>query len=282
LPFDLLIDLHLHTTVSDGRCTPRELVVRVRDAGISVMAVTDHDTVGGVAEVLAHAAANGILAIPGIEITAVEHERDVHILGYFFDPEHAALSEFLAAQRAIRVERVRAIGERLAALGMPVDLDPVLSEGRAQTARSIGRPRVARLMVAAGYVADTREAFDAWLGRGCPAFVPRAGAPIEDVISIVHRAGGLVSLAHPGRTHIDARLEALAANGLDALEVYHSDHDLAGVSKYAEVAGHLGLLITGGSDFHGDPSHGIEPGGASLPAADWARLYDARDRHARR
>jgi 3',5'-nucleoside bisphosphate phosphatase len=277
-----MIDLHLHTTVSDGRCTPGELVQRVRDAGVSVMAVTDHDTVGGVADVQALAAANGMLAIPGIEITAVEHERDVHILGYFFDPEHAALAEFLAAQRAIRLDRVRAIGERLAALGMPVDLDSVLAEGGIQNGRSIGRPRVARVMVDAGYVGDTREAFDKWLGRGCPAFVARAGAPIEEVIAIVHRAGGLVSLAHPGRTHIDARLEPLAAAGLDALEVYHSDHDAGAVSRYGEIARHLGLLVTGGSDFHGDPSHGIQPGGASLPPAEWARLFDARNRHARR
>ena len=276
-----MIDLHLHTTVSDGRDSPRQLVDRARDAGVSIMAVTDHDTVGAVADVAAAAAANGMLAIPGIEITAVEHERDVHVLGYFFDPDHGALTEFLAAQRAIRIARVRAIGERLAALGLPVDLDPILAPDSANSGRSIGRPKVARAMIEAGHVANTREAFDKWLGRGCPAFVPRAGAAVEDVIGIIHRAGGLISLAHPGRTQIDMRIEALAASGLDAIEVYHSDHDAAAVARYRDLARDLGLLVTGGSDYHGDPSYGIEPGGASLPPADWARLYDARERHGR-
>ena len=274
------VDLHLHTTVSDGRCTPRELVDRARGAGVTVMAVTDHDTVGAVADVRAHADACGMLAIAGIEITAVEDERDVHMLGYFFDPTNAALEEFLAAQRVTRIARVRAIGERLAALGMPVDLHAVLTESSMQSGRSIGRPKVARAMIDAGYVADTREAFDTWLGRGCPAFVPRAGALPEDVIAIVHRAGGIVSLAHPGRTSIDTRIEALRAAGLDALEVYHSNHDAAAVDRYSRVARDLGLLVTGGSDFHGDPAYGIEPGGTSLPHDEWERLFAARDRHA--
>jgi predicted metal-dependent phosphoesterase TrpH len=274
-----LIDLHLHTTVSDGRCTPRELVERASAAGLSVIAVTDHDTVAGVPEVQAHCNALGILAIAGIEITAVDGHRDVHMLGYFLDPANATLGEFLAAARAIRVARVEAIGERLAALGMPVDLRPLLEEARRQTGRSIGRPKVARAMIDAGYVADTREAFDQWLGRGCPAFIPRTGAAPEDVIAIVHRAGGIVSLAHPGRTGIDGRIEGLRNAGLDALEVYHSDHDSAAVTHYAQVARDLGLLRTGGSDFHGDPSHGVELGAASLPREEWEHLFAARDRH---
>jgi predicted metal-dependent phosphoesterase TrpH len=275
-----VIDLHLHTTASDGRCTPRELVDRARLAGVSVLAVTDHDTVAGVAEARAHAASTGVLAIAGIEITAVEDQRDVHMLAYFFDPDNETLETFLAAQRAIRVARVQAIGERLTALGMPVDLNPVLADARNASSRSIGRPKVARAMIDAGYVADTREAFDRWLGRGCPAFVARAGAPPEEVISIVHRAGGLVSLAHPGRTQIDTRLDAYRAAGLDALEVYHSDHDAAAVAHYSDLARRLGLLTTGGSDFHGDPAYGIEPGSSSLPAAEWTHLVAARDRHA--
>ena len=275
-----MIDLHLHSTASDGRCTPRELVDRARAAGVSVMAVTDHDTVAAVAEVGTYAASTGLTAITGIEITAVEDQRDVHMLAYFFDPDNETLDAFLAAQRAIRVARVQAIGDRLAALGMPVDLSGVLADAGAGSSRSIGRPKVARAMIEAGYVADTREAFDKWLARGCPAFIARAGAPPEEVMTIVHRAGGLVSLAHPGRTQIDTRLEALRAAGLDALEVYHSDHDASAVAHYSDVARRLGLLATGGSDFHGDPVYGLEPGSSSLPAADWTHLLAARDRHA--
>ena len=267
-----MIDLHLHTTASDGRCSPRELVDAARHAGVTVMAVTDHDTVAGIAEVHSHAAAREMVAITGIEITAVDEQRDVHMLGYFFDPAHGALAEFLTEQRAVRLARVEAIGARLAALGMPVDLQPVLAEARVHSGRSIGRPKVARAMIDAGYVADTREAFDKWLGRGCPAFVARTGAPPEEVIAIVHRAGGLVSLAHPGRTRIDDRIEPLRAAGLDAIEVYHSDHDAAAVARYTAFARTLGLLVTGGSDFHGEPVHGIQPGNAHLPRDHWEAL----------
>jgi predicted metal-dependent phosphoesterase TrpH len=135
-------------------------------------------------------------------------------------------------------------------------------------------------MVAAGYVASTREAFDRWLGRDQPAFVPRSGPSPEAVIATIHRAGGLASLAHPGRTLIDARIPALRDAGLDALEAYHSDHDAAAADRYRRMADGLGLLITGGSDYHGDPSHGVSIGGSTLPPEAWQRLHAARHRHA--
>jgi 3',5'-nucleoside bisphosphate phosphatase len=275
-----LVDLHLHTTASDGRCTPEELVARAAAAGVTIMAATDHDTTAGIADVRAHAERRGILSIPGIEITAVAGGRDVHMLGYFFDPAHAALGEFLAAQRATRVARIRTIAERLAGLGMPIDVEPLLAEAARQTGKSIGRPKVARAMVDAGYVSDLREAFDKWLTPGCPAFIERAGASPEEVIATVHRAGGLVSLAHPGRTRIDERITALCAAGLDAIEVYHSDHDAAAIERYGRLARELGVLVSGGSDFHGDPAHGFEPGQSTLPPPEWERLYAALDRHA--
>jgi predicted metal-dependent phosphoesterase TrpH len=277
-----LVDLHLHTTASDGRCTPAELVARAAAAGVTVMAATDHDTTAGIADVRAHAERRGILAVPGIEITAVEDGRDVHMLGYFFEPANPALDEFLAVQRATRVARISAIAERLASLGMPIDVGPLLADAARQKGQSIGRPKVARAMIDAGYVADTREAFDIWLGRGGPAFVERAGPTPEDVISILHRAGGLVSLAHPGRSDMDVRLPALRDAGLDAIEVYHSDHDAIAVARYERVARDLGVLVSGGSDFHGDPAHGMEPGGSTLPVREWERLYAERHRHAAR
>ena len=171
-----MIDLHLHTTASDGRCTPRELVERAARGGVLVMAVTDHDTAAAVAEVRAEARERGIEAISGIEITAVENGRDLHILGYFFDPLNQPLAAFLTTQRAARVARVEAIGARLAALGVPVDVEPLLEQAKQESGRSIGRPQVARAMVDAGHVADTQEAFDRWLGGGRPGFVPRDGS----------------------------------------------------------------------------------------------------------
>lgn len=270
-----MVDLHLHTTASDGRCTPTELFERAAAAGVTAMAVTDHDTTAAVAEVQALAQARGIEAISGIEITAVEADRDVHILGYFIDQDNAQLAAFLSRQRAQRIARVEAVCERLAQLGMPLDMHALLAQARESGGRSIGRPQIARAMVAAGHVADTREAFDKWLATGRPAFVPRPGAPPEEVITMVRGAGGLTSLAHPGQTAIDARIPAYCLAGLDAIEVYHPDHDTASTERYRQLASRLMVLITGGSDFHGDPSHGLAPGSVTLPADAWLRFRAA-------
>lgn len=270
-----MIDLHLHTTASDGRCSPRQLVDRAAKAGVTVMAVTDHDTTAAVVEVRGLAAALGIEAIAGIEITAVEDGRDIHILGYFIDPANVQLAAFLLRQRNQRIARVKAIGDRLALLGMPVDVIPLIKKARDEGGSSVGRPQIARAMIAAGYVRDSREAFDQWLATGRPAFMPRAGAPPDEVIRMIHGAGGLASLAHPGQTGVDTRIPIYLAAGLDALEVYHPDHDEAATERYRTLAGRVGVLVTGGSDFHGDPSHGWEPGAVTLPAAAWQRLCDA-------
>jgi 3',5'-nucleoside bisphosphate phosphatase len=274
-----MTDLHMHTTASDGRCTPRELVDRVAAAGITVMAVTDHDTTAAVAEVQALAKAGGIEAHAGIEITAVEDGRDIHMLGYFLNPAEPRLIEFLRVQRETRVKRVHEIAAKLAELGVPIDLQALLDEAQRNVGRSIGRPQVARALQRAGHVADTREAFERFLSNDGPAFVSRPGSSPEVVISLIHRAGGVASLAHPGRTRIDSRIKPLSLAGLDAIEVYHSDHDQAAIERYHRMASELGLLMTGGSDFHGDPAHGIEPGASTLPPAEWERLSAARSRH---
>jgi predicted metal-dependent phosphoesterase TrpH len=277
-----MIDLHLHTTASDGRFTPTQLVDGAAAAGLRAMAVTDHDTTAAVGDVQMLARSHSIDVISGIEITAIDAGRDVHVLGYFIEPAHAGLSAFLARQRAARVARVEAIGDRLAALGVPIDLEPLMADVRQQTGRSIGRPQVARAMVEAGHVADTSEAFDRWLGRGLPAFIPRQGADSERVIAIIHEARGIASIAHPGKSVTDERIRSLRDHGLDALEAFHPDHDPALVEHYVTLAGSLGLLMTGGSDFHGDPSHGSSLGSVTLPEPEWQRLTARRRRHGSR
>lgn len=271
-----MIDLHLHTTASDGRMAPAELVDEAACAGLSVMAVTDHDTVAAVDEVRALAAARGIEAVPGIEVTAVHEGRDVHLLGYFIDAADRAFAAFLAHQRRARIDRARRMASRLAGLGLPIDIERLLA---ARQERPVGRPQIAQAMMAAGYVADLAQAFDDWLAEGRPAFVPRAGADPPGVIEAIHRAGGLASLAHPGRTNVDAHIEAWCTAGLDALEAYHPDHDAETRVRYARLAERLGLLVTGGSDYHADPGRAVEPGCATLPPADWERLSAARARH---
>ena len=276
-----MIDLHLHTTASDGRLTPTALVGRVAGVGIRVLAITDHDTTDGIEEAAAEADRHGVLLIPGIEITAVDRGRDVHVLGYFFDRRESELARFLVAQRTTRIQRIAEMAARLEQLGLPVDVGPILDAAQRHNSKSIGRPRLARAMIDAGYVATTREAFDTWLGQGRPAFVERTGPSPRAVIDIVHRARGIVSLAHPGRTRIDDQIPALRDAGLDALEAYHSDHDASASKFYVAMAERLGLLVTGGSDFHGDPSHGVEPGAATLPEREWTMLLGASGKHGR-
>jgi hypothetical protein len=273
------IDLHTHTTASDGRCSPQELVRRAAAGGVTCLAVTDHDTTSATAEVAALAALSGIDAIPGIEITAVENGGDVHVLGYFADTADEELQRFLAAQRNHRITRVEEIAARLASLGKPIDVAALVADARAHSMRSIGRPQIARAMIDAGHVASLDQAFAQWLGRDCPGFVPRTGASPEAVIDTIHAARGLASLAHPGRTRLDARLPALREAGLDALEAFHSDHGEEERARYVAVAQTLGLLVTGGSDFHGDPTKPITPGSTSLPPEYWPALLGAQPRH---
>ena len=270
------IDLHLHTTASDGRCSPAELVERAARAGLSVLAVTDHDTTAALAQVDHAARGCGICAVAGIEVTAIEAGRDLHILGYLFNPEHDGLAALLKRQRAARVARIGAISERLASHGVPIDVGSMLAQADHGGGQSIGRPQVARAMIAAGHVTTTQEAFDRWLVRGRPGFVPREGPAAEAVIDVIHEAGGIASLAHPGQHDLGPRIPELAAAGLDAIEAFHPDHDAAVTGEYVTIAHRLNLLLTGGSDFHGDPDHGLEPGSVTLPRAEWTRVAARR------
>jgi predicted metal-dependent phosphoesterase TrpH len=268
-----LIDLHLHTTASDGLLQPSGLVSRAAACGLRTISVTDHDTCAGFAEADDAARQHGLRLICGVEITAVEEGRDVHMLAYFVDPESAALIEFLRSQRAQRVERVRQIAERLAALGHAIDVEGLQTTGN----RSIGRPQLADALVRAGHACDRDDAFDRWLGAGRPAFVPRRGPAPEAVLAVVRDAGGLVSLAHPGLTAMDHLIPRLAAAGLQALEVRHSDHDRATEDRYRHLAAELGLAVSGGSDYHGDVGHrAASLGRVTLAPEDFAALEARR------
>jgi len=221
-----------------------------------VLSVTDHDTVAACATAAGACAVARIEFVPGIEITAVRGDLDVHTLGYFLDPESPALAAFLTAQRLDRIDRVRAMADLLIAHGMALDVDAILQPAYDDPSMSAGRPWLARALVAAGYVTTTSDAFERWLGHGRPAFVPRSGPSPESVIAKIHEAGGLASIAHPGLLGHDEWLAEFVDAGVDALEVYHTDHDAAATSRYLALAGQFGVAITGGSDYHGDPSHG--------------------------
>ena len=270
-----VIDLHLHTTASDGLLPPAALVGRAASAGLTIISITDHDTVAGLREASATAVPLGVRVVAGIEATAVEQGRDVHILGYFLEPDATALASFLGAQRADRVRRVREMAGRLEAMGCNVDVDAVLAT--ASGTRSLGRPALADALVAAGHAVDRQDAFARWLGAGRPAFVPRRGVSGAEAIDIIHRAGGIAALAHPVLLADDEMIPRLAADGLDALEVWHADHDEQARQHYAAIARRLDLAMSGGSDFHGDGGHhAVALGLVTLPPDEFAHLESRR------
>jgi predicted metal-dependent phosphoesterase TrpH len=274
-----VIDLHTHSTASDGRCTPRELVGRAVAVGVRTLGLTDHDTVAGCAEAQSACVEAGVQFVPGIEVTTIVGgsaiPKDVHVLGYFIDAAAPSLLSFLAEQRARRLDRVREIVEQLASFGIALDIDAILKPGLEDTGKAAGRPWIARALVEGGHVASTAEAFDLWLGRGSPAYVPRVGPTPSEAFGQIHDAGGLVSLAHPGLTAIDPMIPALVDVGLDAIEAYHSKHAWLATQRYLRLAGELNLLTTGGSDFHGQSSHGpAAPGSVVLPRDAFERLVN--------
>ena len=269
-----MIDLHTHTTASDGRCTPPELVARAMAAGVTVLSVTDHDTVAGGEAAAAACRAAGIEFVAGIEVTAVLDGVDVHTLGYFVDVASPALAAFLTGQRRVRIDRLRQIVKLLTAHGIVLDADAILKPALDDPSISVGRPWIARALVEAGCVGTTDDAFRLWLTPGRPAFVPRLGAPPEEVIDRIHSASGIASVAHPGPRGLDEWLPRWVARaGLDAIEAYHPDHDANTTRRYVDLAAKLGVAVTGGSDYHADPSHGSSSiGSVSLPREDYEHL----------
>ena len=268
-----MIDLHLHTTASDGRLTPEALVDALAGKGITTFAVTDHDTLAAFPAARAAAEAAGLRCVPGIEITAVHQQRDVHVLGYFFDSAHPELTAFLEKQRSDRRRRLTAMAERLTALGVPVDLDGLIDGDSDAVGRALGRPVLAAALVKAGHVKTMHEAFERYLSAGRPAFMRRVGLEPEAVIALIGRAGGVSSLAHPAKLKHDELIQPLAAAGLTAIEVFHPDHDPIDERRYAAIARQFDLFVTGGSDYHGPGAGRVDGlGRVSLPAEEFDRL----------
>jgi 3',5'-nucleoside bisphosphate phosphatase len=266
-----VIDLHTHTDASDGRLTSHELVQRARIAGIGVLSITDHDTLAGLPSGRQAAAGFGLTFVDGVEVTAVENGRDVHVLGYFLDPADANLAAFLARQREQRTTRVKEIGARLERIGAPIDVPRLLASREAREA--IGRPAIAAALIAAGHATSQADAFDRFLGEAGAAWVPREGPSVPQVIDVLHKARAIVSLAHPALSRCDARIAEWATAGLDAIEVFHSEHAPDDIERYRSMAATLDLAVTGGSDYHGhDHSPRAHLGSVSLPPEEFERL----------
>lgn len=277
----------MHTTASDGRSTPEDLVQEAFERGIRVMSVTDHDTMAAVPAAARAAAERGMTLVPGIEITSVHGGKDVHVLAYFLPDLTESLRNLLAEQRRNRVGRAREIADRLAAVGAPIDVDALMAAGSALGGKSLARPQIAQALIAAGHVTTVAEAFERFLSEDGPAYVPHTGASPMAVVDLVGQAGGLSSLAHPGYTKKDAVIPDMVAAGLNAIEAYHSSHDEAAVARYLAVAQTFGLAVSGGSDYHGEGTRRSEFFGVvNLPTAHYDRLCEtasrARERAAHR
>jgi hypothetical protein len=248
------IDLHTHSNVSDGTDPPDRLVAAAAVAGLDVVALTDHDTVDGWPAARGAGRAAGVTVVPGVEISTVLRGAGVHLLAYLLDPGYPPLAGELARIRSSRANRLSEMTRLLTEAGRPIDVADVLAA--ADSASTLGRPHVADALVAKGYVADRTEAFNRWLAEGGPAYVPKYAPVTHDAVRIVRAAGGVAVLAHPwgrgSRRVLDSdTIATLASDGLAGIEVDHEDHDPADRAALREIAGALGLVVTGSSDYHG-------------------------------
>lgn len=266
-------DLHLHSTASDGELPPSELMARAAEGGLTVVALTDHDSAAGVREATPAARDLGLALIPATELSATRDGREIHILGYGIDPDHPAIRRRGEAARSLRRGRMAAMVSRLEPLGVRVsmaEVEAAAGDGRVM----LGRPHLARALVRAGVVATVQEAFDRWIGDGHPAFVPTDLGTPEDAIATIRDAGGLPVWAHPPSDVLVEWLPALTESGLEGVEAYRATWSGARCRRVAKAARGQGLCVTGGSDWHG-PRKGGRLGDFWLPEE---RIRDFLDR----
>ncbi|MEX2181825.1 MAG: PHP domain-containing protein [Gemmatimonadaceae bacterium] len=267
------VDLHAHSTASDGSQSPAFAVTAAHAAGVTAFALTDHDTLAGIAEAQRTADALGIRLVPGVELSVHQGATEVHLLGLHIR-DVALLQAELEVYRGHRRSRAVAIVARLNGIGVPLTMQAVMAiAGDA----ALGRPHVAKALIAGGFVRDSREAFDRFLGAGRPAYVDKERLEIADGIALIHRTGGIAVLAHPGAEGRREWLEALVAVGLDGLEVLHPSHSADDRHRLGALADHLGLVPSGGSDWHGAMQGGRTLGALQVPLA-WLDRQDARVR----
>ena len=266
------VDLHMHSTASDGAVAPAGVVEAARNKGLIAIALTDHDTLAGLPEAREAGERLGVRVIAGVELSAVDAAGyETHILGlHIARPE--PLQHALDVYRIARRDRALAIVERLNELGVAITVDAVLAvAGDA----AIGRPHVARALVSGGFARDHREVFDRWLGAGRPAFVEKRRLAMGEAFALIHEAGGLAVYAHPGGEGSRERVVALAALGMDGLEVRHPGHSAADIARLGALAEQLDLLPSGGSDWHGAPEGPRTIGNMNVPE-DWLARQEER------
>jgi predicted metal-dependent phosphoesterase TrpH len=265
------VDLHTHSTASDGTLAPEGVIEAAERCGLTALALTDHDTIDGVPAARVAGERLGIRVIAGVELSAFQEDNEIHLLALHVT-HIGALETRLSELRTGRYTRAKKIVEKLNTLGIPLTLDEVLLQSNGG---AVGRPHVARALIARGVVQDFREAFTRYLGTAGSAFVARERLSIEDAISVAHEAGALAIWAHPGDGGRRERLEPLVAAGLDGLEVKHPSHSAEDVKRLQALADFFGLVPSGGSDWHGAPDGPRRLGIMNVPV-DWLERQDEK------
>ncbi|MGH7990751.1 MAG: PHP domain-containing protein [Limisphaerales bacterium] len=266
-------DIHLHTNFSDGTFSPEELVLHAQKNGLACIALTDHDTVEGCARAAIACDAVNMEFIPGAELTAEQEGVEVHILGYFLDTQNKKLLAEIAKFQSVRQNRIHEMVARINELNVPLKAEDVFALANC---KSPGRPHVARAMVKAGLVKNLDEAFQRFLKKGRPAWVPKSKVSALEAIELIHQAGGLAVMAHPGLNRTDEIIPALVEAGLDGIECFHTKHSTAMSERYLEIADKYHLLVTGGSDCHGFSKNKPLIGTVKLPYEHVEKLKEAR------
>lgn len=258
-------DLHCHTTASDGSLTPWELVKKAGECGLKAVGITDHDTISGWNEAESAGNAFGVEILKGIELNTDWSGKEVHILGYEINSESTDLLEKLRTLQDARFNRMFKILEKLSDLEIEITASEIHNIARGE---SVGRPHIAQALIAKGIVKTIKEGFDRFIGAGAPAYVPRYKLSPEEGISLVREAGGVAVLAHPGVYRLEEAVPQWIEIGLQGIEVCHSEHSLEDEHRYRALAKNYGLIMTGGSDFHGEAR---KPG---IHLGDWGTSYE--------
>lgn len=270
-PAGRFVDLHSHSTASDGSNSPSMLVAAAKAAGLVAIALTDHDTMAGVPEATAMGQQLGVRVVPGVELSAIDNDREVHVLGLHVR-RPAVLDDALRTFRDARTSRARQIVQTLNSLGVGVSFEDVIAHAGDA---AIGRPHIARALIDGGWARDSRDAFDRYLGAGRPAYVAKHRLSVADAIALIHDGGGIAVLAHPGGDGRRDVLERYAALGMDGVEVRHPGHTAEDMNRLGALAAFLGLLPSGGSDWHGAGDGPRVLGAMRVPAA-WLERQDER------
>ena len=268
-----VIDLHVHTTCSDGLLRPEEVVIKAKEVGLAAVGIADHDSVDGIVRAIKTADEIEFEVVPAVELSCIHANNDIHILGYYLDYQNPELLDFLGSVQQQRLERAHKIVGKLSEQGVDIDVERVME---LSAGASVGRPHIAQVLLERGYVNTFSEAFWKFIGYHCPAYVPKMEISPPEAINLIKKFAGIPILAHPGSYRSDELVYSLIQAGISGLEVWHPEHSQSAADHYLEICQKNGLLVTGGSDCHGGRKGKIFMGEVRIPYHYLAELKERK------